>query len=51
MIFFRKKKTSKRIPFVIMNNVFLTNKQIHVRYDLKGSKIGRSTGLDAIGQK
>lgn len=27
----------KPIRFVIMNNVFHTNKEIHVRFDLKGS--------------
>lgn len=38
VIFYRKKgKMSKKIYFVIMNNVFYTNKKIDYRYDLKGS--------------
>ena len=36
---FRKKRT--KIYFIVMLNVFATSKQIHIRYDLKGSKIGR----------
>ncbi len=32
-----------RIYFVIMANVFKTARDIHVRYDLKGSKQGRRT--------
>jgi 1-phosphatidylinositol-4-phosphate 5-kinase len=35
----RKKKT--KIPIIVMNNIFSTNKEIHMRYDLKGSTIGR----------
>lgn len=35
------KKTKSRVYFVIMQNIFSTNKEIHLRYDLKGSKIGR----------
>lgn len=31
------------IYFVIMGNVFTTNKEIHVRYDLKGSTHKRET--------
>lgn len=31
----------QRIYFIIMANVFNTTRQIHVRYDLKGSKLGR----------
>ena len=29
------------VYFIIMMNVFCTNKQIHVRFDLKGSTLGR----------
>lgn len=44
MIFFRKnRKTEKTIYFSIMNNVFNTSKEIHKRYDLKGSTQGRTT--------
>lgn len=44
MIFFRKnRKTEKTLFFCIMNNVFNTSKEIHKRYDLKGSTQGRST--------
>lgn len=35
------KKSKKRIYFLIMMNIFSTNKEIHYRYDLKGSKVGR----------
>ena len=35
------KKQKNKINFIVMKNVFNTNKQIHLRYDLKGSKIGR----------
>ena len=42
--FFKKSlSTAKVIYFVIMNNVFVTSKAIAVRYDLKGSTIGRTT--------
>jgi len=44
MIFFRKnRKTEKKLFFCIMNNVFHTSKEIHRRYDLKGSTQGRTT--------
>lgn len=33
----------KRIYFVVMANVFNTNKEIQIRYDLKGSTYGRIT--------
>ena len=33
----------ERIYFIIMANVFNTTRQINVRYDLKGSKLGRKT--------
>jgi 1-phosphatidylinositol-4-phosphate 5-kinase len=38
------KKVKKKkifVYFIIMMNVFCTNKQIHVKFDLKGSTIGR----------
>ena len=44
MIFLRKNgKTDKVLYFCIMNNVFHTSKEIHKRYDLKGSTQGRET--------
>ena len=36
---FKKKRT--KIYFIVMLNVFATSKHIHIRYDLKGSTIGR----------
>jgi 1-phosphatidylinositol-4-phosphate 5-kinase len=36
---YRKKRT--KIYFIVMLNVFATSKHIHIRYDLKGSRIGR----------
>lgn len=33
----------KVIYFVIMSNIFSTNQEINVRYDLKGSTYGRTT--------
>ena len=36
---FKKKRT--KIYFIVMLNVFATSKHIHIRYDLKGSRIGR----------
>ena len=35
------KKKRDKIYFIVMLNVFSTSKHIHIRYDLKGSKIGR----------
>ena len=44
ILFYRKKsKTTKKIYFCIMNNVFNTVNKIDRRYDLKGSTRGRST--------
>ena len=44
MIFTRKNNQhDKPIYFCVMNNVFNTSKEIHVRYDLKGSSQGRTT--------
>jgi 1-phosphatidylinositol-4-phosphate 5-kinase len=34
---FQEEGKTKRIYFVIMANVFNTNKEINIRYDLKGS--------------
>ncbi len=36
-----KSKKYQRIYFVIMGNVFMTGRQIDMRYDLKGSLLGR----------
>ncbi len=38
------KDLGKSIYFVIMSSVFDTEKSIHVKYDLKGSTVGRITG-------
>ena len=35
------KKKKATIYFIVMQNLFSTNKEIHLRYDLKGSTIGR----------
>ena len=35
------KKNKQKFYFIVMMNVFNTSKTIHVRYDLKGSTIGR----------
>ena len=37
----KAKKKKKFVYFIIMMNVFSTSKQIHVRFDLKGSTLGR----------
>eukprot|EP00359_Climacostomum_virens_P011623 CAMPEP_0204905696 /NCGR_PEP_ID=MMETSP1397-20131031/5564_1 /ASSEMBLY_ACC=CAM_ASM_000891 /TAXON_ID=49980 /ORGANISM="Climacostomum Climacostomum virens, Strain Stock W-24" /LENGTH=686 /DNA_ID=CAMNT_0052074605 /DNA_START=106 /DNA_END=2166 /DNA_ORIENTATION=- len=39
--------TSNKIYFVVMANVFNTSREIHERYDLKGSTYGRETSVDA----
>ena len=35
------KKKRDKIYFIVMINVFATSRHIHIRYDLKGSRIGR----------
>ena len=35
------KKNKQKFNFIVMMNVFNTSRTIHVRYDLKGSKLGR----------
>ena len=35
------KKKKEKIYFIVMINVFATSKHIHIRYDLKGSRVGR----------
>ena len=35
------KKKREKIYFIVMINVFATSKHIHIRYDLKGSRVGR----------
>ena len=37
----KRKKKKEKFNFIVMQNVFNTNRQIHIRFDLKGSKIGR----------
>lgn len=50
VIFYRKRgKTSQKIYFCVMNNVFQTTKKIDLRYDLKGSTYGRQTVKDKSG--
>jgi len=44
--FMKSSRQKKKLYFVIMANVFHTNKEIHVRYDLKGSTQGRITKDD-----
>jgi hypothetical protein len=39
----KEKGGVERIYFIIMANVFNTTRTIDVRYDLKGSKLGRKT--------
>ena len=49
IVFYKKKAiTQKKIYFCIMNNVFNTPNKINIRYDLKGSSIGRETPPDKI---
>mmetsp|Transcript_19951 Transcript_19951/g.14658 ORF Transcript_19951/g.14658 Transcript_19951/m.14658 type:complete len:193 (+) Transcript_19951:54-632(+) len=33
--------TIKKVYFVVMSNVFKTSREIHIRFDLKGSTVGR----------
>ena len=40
---YKENGSVQRVYFIIMANVFNTTRQIHVRYDLKGSKLGRQT--------
>jgi 1-phosphatidylinositol-4-phosphate 5-kinase len=40
---FEKSKSTEKIYFVIMANVFHTVREIHERFDLKGSTVGRIT--------
>jgi 1-phosphatidylinositol-4-phosphate 5-kinase len=37
----KTKSHKKKTNFIIMQNIFSTSRDIHIRYDLKGSKIGR----------
>ena len=39
----RNSSTHKVVYFIIMSNVFYTRKEIHTRYDLKGSLHNRTT--------
>ncbi|KAJ1618891.1 hypothetical protein T492DRAFT_435983 [Pavlovales sp. CCMP2436] len=41
----------ERIDFVVMANVFATERRIHERYDLKGSTVGRSTNPEILAAK
>ena len=44
----KERKQKKKFNFIVMKNVFNTSRQIHLRFDLKGSKIGRRVlkGID-----
>jgi hypothetical protein len=35
-----------QVRFVVMANIFVTDLQIHRRYDIKGSTDGRTVGLE-----
>lgn len=39
-------KGTRKVHFVVMNNLFPPHRDIHVKYDLKGSTWGRITRLD-----
>lgn len=41
-----KTSSGGQIHFVVMGNIFATNKKIHRRYDLKGSTVGRSASAE-----
>ncbi len=43
----RVRVNKSNVRFVVMRNVFRTEVQIHRRYDLKGSTIGRTAGPEA----
>lgn len=36
-----------QVRFVVMANIFVTDLQIHRRYDIKGSTEGRTVGAEA----
>lgn len=44
--FLKSKGRQKKVYFIIMANVFHTSREIHVRYDIKGSTYGRFTAED-----
>ena len=37
--------TAHTIHFIVMSSVFDTEKPIHIKYDLKGSTVGRVSGI------
>jgi 1-phosphatidylinositol-4-phosphate 5-kinase len=41
-----KPHRGRQVRFLVMNNVFQTRKNIHERYDLKGSTLGRAASED-----
>lgn len=45
-----KLKGGRKVRFVVMGNMFCTELQIHRRYDLKGSSLGRFTDKEKIHQ-
>ena len=44
-------QNKERIYFITMDNIFSTSKEIQLRYDLKGSKIGRQVLKDKVIKK
>ena len=47
----KKKRTTNKIFFIVMTNVFATTNHIDLRFDLKGSTIGRSVLKGTIADK
>ena len=37
-------RTPLQVRFVVMNNIFRTDAELHRKYDLKGSTLGRTAG-------
>ncbi len=46
---FRRRGLRKEIHFTVMKNIFYTNLSLDLKYDLKGSSVGRRTGPKANG--
>ena len=42
---------SRKVHFVVMNNLFPPHRDIHLKYDLKGSTWGRNTTILRDGMK
>lgn len=37
--------------FIMMRNIFKTNKTLHMKFDLKGSTVGRITDTDGMSEE